>query len=256
MEKENQTIEKLQSIDKMDKEERLDERKEIYERIREELFSMQDIKYKAFNEKLIPTVKSEYVIGVRTPQLRKYAKSLAKMPEAKEFLSALPHIYYEENNLHAFLIETIKDYEEAMTETEKFLPYIDNWATCDSFSPKVFRKHPQEVYEKAKKFMKSEHTYTIRYGIGLLMSNYLEDDRFLPEMPALVAEIQSEDYYVNMMCAWYMATALAKQPETILPYLTEYKMSVWVHNKTIQKAVESRRIDEEMKTYLKTLKIK
>lgn len=227
----------------------------VEEQVREALFSMQDVKYKAFQEKLMPTVEPERVIGVRTPELRKYARKFAKTEEAGEYLHILPHQYYEENNLHAFLIETIKDYETAMEETERFLPYVDNWATCDSFSPKVFKKHPQQVYEKAKEFIASGETYTIRYGVGLLMTNFL-DEEFRPEMPALVADIISEEYYVNMMCAWYMATALAKQEETILPYLTENRLPVWVHNKTIQKAVESRRISPEMKTYLRTIRRK
>lgn len=227
----------------------------IIEQIQTELFEMQDLKYKDFHVKLIPTVSPDQIIGVRIPMLRKYAKSLAKTPEADAFLSVLPHTYYEENNLHAFLIEAIKDYEEAMMQTERFLPYIDNWATCDSFSPKIFRKYPAEVYEKIKEWMKSSFPYTIRYGIGILMENYL-DEEFQPEMPQLVSEIRSEEYYVNMMCAWYLATALAKQKESILPYLEKNKLSPWVHNKTIQKAVESRRIDKEMKAYLRTLKRK
>lgn len=228
-------------------------RSEIIQQIREDLFAMQDEGYKEFHKKLIPTVDSDRIIGIRTPQLRKYAKNLAKLPEKEVFLSVLPHTYYEENNLHAFLIECIKDYEEAMTQTERFLPYIDNWATCDSFSPKVFRKHPREVYKKAEEWIHHRETYTIRYGVGILMENYLEEE-FQPEMLKLVSEIQSEEYYVNMMCAWYMATALAKQRDWTLPYLEEKKLSLWVHNKTIQKAVESRRIDKELKTYLKTLK--
>lgn len=170
-------------------------------------------------------------------------------------MQMLPHYYYEENNLHAFIIETIKDYEKAMEETEKFLPYIDNWATCDSFSPKIFKKYPLQVYTKIKKFIDSGKTYTIRYGIGLLLGNYL-DEEFDPEMPALVADIVSDEYYVNMMCAWYMATALAKQEQAILPYLEENRLNRWVHNKTIQKAVESRRISPERKAYLRTLRRK
>lgn len=223
--------------------------------VRKVLFSLQDTEYKAFHEKLIPTVQPERIIGVRTPVLRKYARTLAKTDEAEPYMRILPHYYYEENNLHAFLIETVKDYEKAMRETEKFLPYIDNWATCDSFSPKIFKKYPAQVYKKITQFINSEETYTIRYGIGLLLSNFL-DEEFSPEMPALVANLVSEEYYVNMMCAWYMATALAKQEEVILPYLEENRLHAWVHNKTIQKAVESRRISPEMKTYLRTLRRK
>ena len=228
--------------------------KDLEEKIRGQLFEMQDLGYKAFHEKLIPPVEPDRVIGVRIPELRKFAKQISRTPEAIESLQILPHYYYEENNLHAFLIENIRDYEEAMEHTEKFLPFIDNWATCDSFSPKVFRRHPEEVYEKVKLWISSDKTYTIRYGIGILMGNYL-DEQFQPEMAELVAGVVSDEYYVNMMCAWYMATALAKQEETILPYLTEHRLSTWVHNKTIQKAVESRRITPEMKQYLKKLKI-
>lgn len=225
------------------------------EKVRQDLLAMEDKPYKSFQEKLVPTISPEKIIGIRTPVLRKYARDFARTAEAELFLQILPHKYYEENNLHAFVIETIKDYEKAMDETEKFLPFIDNWATCDSFSPSVFRKYPQEVYEKAVQFIHSDHPYSVRYGIGIFMKNYL-DDQFREEMPALVAEIHTEEYYVNMMCAWYMATALAKQEETILPYLEENRLPVWVHNKTIQKSIESRRISPEMKSYLKTLRRK
>lgn len=231
------------------------EEKHLEESVRKNLFAMQDTGYKAFHEKLVPTVDPGRIIGVRTPELRKYARAFAKTEEAQEYLRILPHYYYEENNLHAFIIETIKDYERAMEETERFLPYVDNWATCDSFSPKVFKKYPAQVYEKAKEFIGSGEVYTIRYGVGLLMTNFL-DEEFRPEMPELVAGIVSDEYYVNMMCAWYMATALAKQEQAILPYLTEKRLPVWVHNKTIQKAVESRRISPEMKEYLRTLRKK
>lgn len=225
------------------------------ERVRQDLLAMEDKAYKAFQEKLIPTVNPKNIIGIRTPLLRKYARAFARTTEADRFLETLPHGYYEENNLHAFVIETIKDYEKAMRETEKFLPFIDNWATCDSFLPPVFRKHPQEVYEKAVQFIHSDHPYTVRYGIGIFMKNYL-DEQFREEIPALVAGLHAEEYYVNMMCAWYMATALAKQEKTILPYLEENRLPVWVHNKTIQKSIESRRISPEMKRYLKTLRRK
>ena len=231
------------------------EEKHLEESVRKNLFAMQDTGYKAFHEKLVPTVDPGRIIGVRTPELRKYARAFAKTEEAQEYLRILPRYYYEENNLHAFIIETIKDYERAMEETERFLPYVDNWATCDSFSPKIFKKHPAQVYEKAKEFIGSGKVYIIRYGIGLLMTNFL-DEEFRPEMPELVAGIVSDEYYVNMMCAWYMATALAKQEQEILPYLTENRLPVWVYNKTIQKAVESRRISPEMKEYLRTLRKK
>lgn len=223
--------------------------------LQKQLFDMQDQEYKEFHQKLIPTVDEDAVIGIRIPALRKFAKEFAKREEAKEFLKELPHRYYEENNLHAFVIETIKDYETAMQETELFLPYIDNWATCDCFSPKVFRKHPKEVLEKIRLWMSSSKTYTVRFGIGLLMTNYL-DEWFEPEMLQMVAEVRSEEYYINMMCAWYMATALAKQYDAAIPYITERRLDFWVHNKAIQKAVESRRISEECKEFLKQWKIR
>ena len=223
--------------------------------IQKALFSMADEGYKKFNSALIPTVDPKTVIGVRTPELRKYAREIAKTPDAAEFLRTLPHTYYEENNLHAYIIEGIKDFGEALSETERFLPYIDNWATCDTFTPKAFKKRPEELLVKIREWLGSGHTYTVRYAMGLLMSLYL-DEAFTPEYPALVAAVESEEYYINMMIAWYFATALAKQKDAALPYLTERRLSPWVHNKTIQKAVESNRIDGEFKTYLKSLKIK
>lgn len=225
------------------------------EKIQKDLFAMQDIKYKAFQQKLMLTVDPACVIGVRTPQLRKYAAQLSGTLEAEAFLRALPHQYYEENNLHGFLIERIRDYGEAMRETEKFLPYVDNWATCDGFLPKVFRKYKAEVYEKAQAWIHSDEPYTIRYGIRVLMENYLDED-FRPEMMELVAGVRSEEYYVNMMCAWYMATALAKQYDTAIIYIEENRFPKWVHNKSIQKAVESRRISRETKEYLKGMRRK
>ena len=223
--------------------------------LQRELFSMQDLKYKNFNTGLIPTVNPETVIGVRTPELRRFARDFAKSSEAAKFLRTLPHTYHEENNLHAFVIETIKDYDECMSETELFLPYIDNWATCDIFSPKIFKRNPEPVYERIRVWMGSEHVYTVRYAIGLLLSNYL-DDRFKADHLKLVSEIRSDEYYVNMMIAWYIATALAKQYDAAIPYITEYRLDRWVHNKAIQKAVESRRIADELKIYLKTLRVK
>ncbi len=224
-------------------------------RITEKLFSMQDIAYRDFHAKLIPTVDKERVIGVRTPQLRKFAKEFFKDRDAAEFLELLPHKYYEENNLHAFLIEQVKDYRTAMQLTENFLPYVDNWATCDCFSPKVFKKNPQEVYEKCKLWIVSPQTYTVRYAIVTLLANYL-DSEFKEEMLDLVASVRSDEYYINMAIAWYFSMALVKQYDAALPYIREQKMEKWVHNKAIQKSVESYRIDAETKAYLKTLKIK
>ncbi|MCM1566672.1 MAG: DNA alkylation repair protein [Dehalobacter sp. 4CP] len=227
----------------------------IEQEIQRRLFELQDLKYKEFACKLMPTVNPETVIGVRTPDLRKLAREFAKTPEASEFLQILPHAYYEENNLHGFLIETIKDYETAARAVDAFLPYIDNWATCDLISPKIFKKHLPELYAKIKVWLISNRTYTVRFGMGMLMSFYLDDD-FRPEMLDLVAGIRSEEYYVNMMIAWYFATALAKQYEAALPYIQEQRLEKWTHNKAIQKAIESYRISDKAKAYLRTLKIK
>ena len=223
--------------------------------IREHLFEMKDEKYKAFNSKLIPTVNPDLIIGVRTPALRKYATELKNTDCAGEFMSNLPHKYYEENNLHAFLIEKVSDYNRCLELTEQFLPYIDNWATCDSFNPKCYKKHPNEMLENINRWINSKKTYTIRFGIRILMNNYL-DELFESSMLDTVAEIKSDEYYVNMMCAWCFATALTKQYEAALPYIEGKKLSTWVHNKSIQKAVESYRITDDQKQYLKTLKIK
>lgn len=219
-----------------------------------ELLDMQDIKYKNFHAKLIPTVNPNYVIGVRTPVLRTFAK---KIPDetAKKFISELPHKYYEENNLHAFLIEKINDYNECITEINRFLPYVNNWATCDMMTPKVLKKHLSVLLNEIRLWIASEHTYAIRFGIKMLMTFYL-DDNFDEEYLKLVSEIKSDEYYVNMMIAWYFATALAKQYLSAVTYMENRKLDKWIHNKTIQKSVESYRIDKEKKEYLKGLKIK
>ena len=219
------------------------------------LFALQDLKYRDFQAKLMPTVDPETVIGVRTPELRRLAKEYAKTPEAREFLKLLPHRYYEENNLHGFLLETVKDYGQAMEYVENFLPYINNWATCDMVCPKVFGKHLPELLEKIRVWIASGETYTVRFGLGMLMRFYL-DEAFRPEYLELAASLRSEEYYVNMMTAWYFATALAKQYGAALPYLQERRLDPWTHNKTIQKALESRRISEEQKTCLRALRIK
>lgn len=229
--------------------------KHITERIREKLFSMQDLSYREFHSRLMPDVEKDTVIGIRVPVLRKYVKELAKDPEIGGFLEDLPHRYYEENNVHGFLIQQMKEYGQCMEELEKFLPYINNWATCDMTSPKVFKKHKEELLEAVRRWIVSDHVYTVRYGIGMLMQHYLDED-FREEYPQMVSEIRSEEYYVNMMIAWYFATALAKQYETILPYIEKQKLDVWTHNKTIQKACESYRITPEQKAYLRTLKVK
>ena len=228
--------------------------KEYLNVISEELFALQDTEYQVFQSKLMPTIPPETVIGVRTPLLRKLAKELAGTPQAEHFLQSLPHRYYEENNLHAFLIEKIRDYDTALAETERFLPYINNWATCDCFCPKVFAKHKEELLISIRRWLGSDQTYTVRYAMGMLMRYYLDED-FQPEYLAWVAGVHSEEYYLNMMRAWYFATALAKQPDAALPWLTDRRLDVWTHNKTIQKAAESYRIPPEMKQQLRELRI-
>ncbi|MCD8381262.1 MAG: DNA alkylation repair protein [Lachnospiraceae bacterium] len=228
---------------------------ELKNEIREHLFEMRDEPYREFQSALIPTVDKETVIGVRTPALRKYAKELAKRENVEAFLTDLPHLYFEENNLHFFIIDQTADFETCLAQVQAFLPYVDNWATCDQACPKVFKRHKQELLPSIREWVESEQTYTVRYGLGMLMRLFLDED-FSPEYPEMAAAVQSEEYYVNMMVAWYFATALAKQYDAVLPYLKEHRLSPWVHNKTIQKACESYRITEEQKTYLKGLKVK
>ena len=225
------------------------------ETIREQLLSLQDAKYKQFCSTLMPTVDPKTVIGIRTPILRGYAKDLAREGIFDGFLASLPHAYYEENNLHAFLIERIGDFDKTVAALDAFLPYIDNWATCDCMSPKILGKYPEALLPKIWEWMASDHTYTSRYAIGLMMRFYL-DDHFRPEYPERIAAIRSDEYYVNMMIAWYFATALAKQYDAILPYIVEGHLPEWTHNKAIQKAVESRRITPEQKHLLRTYRIK
>ena len=225
------------------------------ENLIDRLFEMQDLKYRDFSHSLMPTVDKEKVIGVRTPALRKLAKEFFKDKNGKNFMSSLPHRYYEENNLHAFMIEQIKDFDTAISEIDRFLPYVDNWATCDCMSPKAFKKDLDRLLTKIDQWLSSSHTYTVRYGICTLMRYYL-DDRFSPDLLKKVAEIRSDEYYINMMIAWYFATALAKQYDATLPYISEKKLDKWTHNKAIQKAIESYRVTDEHKAYLKTLKIK
>ena len=217
------------------------------------LFELQDLTYRDFHSRLMPGIDKDTVIGIRTPVLRKFSKEFAKTAAAETFLQELPHQYYEENNLHMMLLAGMKDYEKCVCEVERFLPCINNWATCDSPAPKCFAKHKEELLPKIRTWMASDHTYTIRYGIEMLMNLYLEED-FKPEYPMLVAAVQSEEYYVNMMIAWYLETALAKQWEAAIPYLEKRVLSDWVHRKTIQKAVESYRITPEQKVYLKSLR--
>lgn len=225
------------------------------ERIRAHLVELRDEKYKAFQSKLIPTINADTILGVRTPVLRKYAKELIKQREEKVFLTDLPHGYYDENILHGCLISLEKDFDSALALVEEFLPYIDNWAVCDLLSPKVLKEKPGELLACIRKWMRSDHVYAVRFGIRMLMVFYL-DERFDTEYPAWVASVQSEEYYVRMMAAWYFATALAKQYDAVLPFLTQRRLDSWTHNKTIQKATESYRITAEQKAYLRTLKIK
>ena len=228
---------------------------ELEKKIQEQLFELQDVKYTEFHQKLIPTVDKDKVIGVRTPALRKFTTAFAKTPEAQDFLQCLPHSYYEENNLHAFLIEKMKDYGECIDALNQFLPCVDNWATCDAMSPKILKKHLPELLEQIKIWIQSEHIYTVRFAIKMLMDHFL-DEEYETEYSDMVAAVRSEEYYINMMVSWYFATALAKQYDRILPYIQEKRLDKWCHNKTIQKAVESYRITAKQKVYLKTLKIK
>ena len=219
-------------------------------KLQKQLFELQDLKYRDFHSKLMPETDKETVIGIRTPVLRKFAKEFAGTSEAEAFLRQLPHRYYEENNLHMMLITGIKDYEKCMEEIQRFLPCIDNWATCDYPAPKCFARHKDQVLEEAKRWISSGETYVIRYGIGMLMRLFLDED-FSSEYLEMAAAVQSQEYYVNMMIAWYFATALAKQWDAAVPYIEQHRLSDWVHKKTIQKAVESYRITSEQKEYLK-----
>ena len=222
----------------------------IVKKIRNELFTMQDEKYRDFQAKLIPTVEPEDIIGVRTPELRKYAGRLLKRDDVQEFLDDLPHKFFEENQLHAFILSGMKDYGKCVAEVSRFLPYVNNWATCDQLSPKIFRKNKQDLLTHIEEWIRAEETYTIRFGIGMLMAHFLDED-FDSRYPEMVAAVDTEEYYVKMMIAWYFATALAKQYDAILPYIENQRLDEWTHNKTIQKAVESFRITPEQKGYLK-----
>lgn len=224
---------------------------EIQKRLRD----MRDAKYADFQAKLTPGVEPERFIGVRTPQLRAYAKELVRSGGYEDFLDDLPHRYFDENQLHAFIISEIKDYDRCMEMTEIFLPYVNNWATCDQLSPKVFARHKEDLLRHAAEWIGSADTYTVRFGTGMLMQHFLDKD-FDTSYMDMVAGILSDEYYINMMRAWYFATALAKQYDAALAVLKEHRLDVWTHNRTIQKAIESRRITDEQKEYLRTLKIK
>ena len=226
----------------------------ILDEIKESLFSVQDTGYRDFVRKLIPTVDPERIIGVRTPQLRKMAKQLAGRPDIGDFLRTLPHARFEENQLHAFLLSEQKDFVQCLEALNRFLPYVDNWATCDQMSPKIFKKHREELLSPIRLWIADGKTYTVRFGVGMLMEHFLDED-FDPALPELAAQIRSEEYYVRMMVAWYFATALAKQYDAAIVYLEERRLDPWTHNRTIQKAVESYRIQPEQKVYLRTLKV-
>jgi len=217
------------------------------------LYKLQDLPYREFTAKLIPNIEKESIIGIRTPALRAFAKEFAKSPEAKEFLCALPHTYYEENNLHAFLIAQIKDAQQALTAIEEFLPCIDNWATCDGLRPKCFAKDPTVLLPSIARWLESNEPYTIRFAVNMLMVHFL-GTHFDPAHMELLSTIRHDDYYVKMVIAWYFAEALAKQYDAAIAVLQENRLDPWTHNKAIQKAIESRKISNETKAYLRTLK--
>jgi len=227
----------------------------IFTDIEASLTEMRDEEYASFQQKLIPGTGEKRFIGVRTPDLRRLAKELRKRPDTADFLSSLPHLSFDEDQLHAFIVSEEKDFVECLARTQTFLPYIDNWATCDQFSPKVFAKHREELLPHIDEWLRSGHTYTVRFAIGMLMKHFLGEP-FRREYAERAADIRSEEYYINMMRAWYFATALAKNYDEVLPFITEGRLDPWTHNKTIQKAAESYRITDEQKKYLRTLKIK
>ena len=218
--------------------------------IRSRLFALQDVKYRDFQSGLIPNIPPETVIGVRVPELRKLAKEIGA---DEAFLAELPHEYYDENLLHALIITGIKDKQECLRRTVEFLPFVDNWAVCDVLSLKCFKSSPEELLPDIRRWIASDQTYTIRFGVGCLMEFFL-DEHFKPEYPEIVSKIRSDEYYVNMMIAWYFATALAKRYEAVLPYIEQRRLGDWVHRKTIQKAIESYRVSDEHKQYLRTLR--
>lgn len=219
------------------------------------LFAHRDPKYAEFIAKLIPTLPKESFIGVRSPEYRKIRKELPEESAVNAFLAALPHPFYEENILHSMLLCDIKDYAVCIEKVEQFLPYVDNWAVCDGLNPPVFQKHPEEIREKIRSWIASDRPYTQRFGMHILMSLFL-DERFEPSLLDLPAALRSDEYYVNMMTAWLFAEALAKQWDAAIPYLKEKRLDKWTHNKAIQKAIESYRITDGQKDYLRTLRIR
>ena len=218
------------------------------------LFDSADQAYGDFSAKLAPGITRDRVIGVRSPELKKIAKEYARTPEAREFLDSLPHVYFDENNLHSALINRIRDPYEALNEIERFLPYVDNWATCDTMSPKSLKKALPELEKRIRLWIVSDKTFTVRFAVVSLMSFFL-DDAFDPAYPELVSSVRSDEYYVKMALAWYFATGLAKQYDVCVRYIEQRRLDPWTHNKSIQKARESFRVSDEHKEYLKTLKI-
>ncbi len=223
--------------------------------IQKRLFYLQDKGYRAGSVRLNPSVDPDSIVGVRIPALRQLAKKLNGTDEARAFLAVLPHNYFEEYLLHAFLNGLIRDFDEGLRETERLLPYLNSWALTDSMRLKVFDRSPERLLPHLDRWLESDHPYTVRYAILCLM-NYFLDRRFAPAYPEKVASVESGEYYVNMMRAWYFATALAKQYDAVLPYIESRRLDLWTHNKAIQKAVESYRITDAQKAYLRTLKIK
>ena len=222
--------------------------------ISKRLFDLSDTDYKNFSASLMPTIDKDRVIGVRVPIVRKFAKEIFGTQAAKEFTKALPHEYFEENNLHAFLIANINDYKECVAELDRFLPYIDNWATCDSLRPVCFSKNKDLLIKDIYRWLSSKDEYAVRFGIEMLMVHYL-GDCFKKEYAERVANIKSDKYYINMMIAWYFATGLAKNYNEFLPFIKDNKLSPWVHNKAIQKSTESYRITDEQKAVLRKFKV-
>ncbi len=221
--------------------------------IRKTLFEMQDTAYRDFHSRLVPNLSKDVIIGVRTPQLRKFTKELEKMEDIDVFLRDLPHKYYEEINIHGFLIQGVRDFGKCVEMLEEFLPYIDNWATCDMIRPMCFKKHTDRLYPYVLKWINDEKPYTVRFAIGMLNSYYL-DNHFSDEHLKIVSYVKSDEYYVKMMVAWYFATALTKQYESAVIYAESKVLDRWTHNKVIQKAIESHRVSDDKKAYLKALK--
>lgn len=227
----------------------------MIDKIEQKIISYQDLEYREFQAKLTPSISKDSLIGVRNPDVKKIAKEIIKNGEDDLFINSLPHRYYEENNLHSYIISECKDYDKTIKLLDEFLPYVDNWATCDIIVPKVFKKNLDKLFKEINRWIKSDKTYSIRFGIKMLMSFYL-DESFKKEYLNIPLEIKSDEYYVNMMIAWYYSTALVKQYEDTIKIIENKKLDKWIHNKSIQKAIESFRISEDKKEYLRNLKIK